>query len=68
MANEKLFKLRLAMHWTNSHSYVGGYPDVYVMAENIEEAKKKVYANYKEENKRVAGVIMEQEVKEPFIF
>jgi hypothetical protein len=68
MANEKLFKLRLEMHWTNSHSYVGGCPDVFVMAQNVEEAKKKVYANYKEVNKRVAGVIMEEEVKEPFIF
>ena len=65
MANEKLFKLRLPMHWTNS--YVGVYPDVYVMAENIEEAKKKVYANYKEENKKIAGIIMEQEVENPFI-
>jgi hypothetical protein len=68
MANEKLFKLRLAMHWTNSHSYVGGYPDVFVRAETMEEAKKKAYANYKEVNKRVANIIMEEEVKEPFIF
>lgn len=68
MGNDKLFKLRLETHWTNSHSYIGGYPDVYVMAKDIEEAKNKVYKNYKEENKRVAGVIMEHEVKEPFIF
>jgi len=65
----KSYKIRLKLHWTNSDSYIAGYPDVYVSAENEEEAKVKAIEKYilTEKNTKVAGVLSCSEISEQII-
>lgn len=65
----KSFKIRLKLHYTNSHSYIAGYPDVYVLAINKEEAEEKALI-FKDipDNTRIAGILNTQEIKEPIIY
>lgn len=69
----KLFKVRVTLHCTNvSHLHkrggysVGGYPDLFIIAENELRAREKAL-NYKEENAVAVRINFVEEVKEPLI-
>jgi hypothetical protein len=66
---EKLFHIRLQIHYTNSKSYNAGCEDAYVVAENEDMAfeNSERYFNWKFKetcaNKRVASLVFCSELK-----
>jgi len=63
----KLFKIRVNLHYTNSKSFVAGYPDIYVAAENEEQARKKAYSYKEGNNTKVDSIRFVEEITN-FIF
>lgn len=43
---EKLFDIRLQLHYTNSKSYIAGCEDVFVVGTDAEDAFKRAKANF----------------------
>ena len=66
---EKLFKIRVQMHYTNSHSYIAECIDAYVVAENKESAHRQatIYFNNKcrenKEHKTTGSIVFCEELK-----
>jgi len=62
---QKLFKVRLSMHPNHSNQQ-GWYPDIYVVAVDEAEARRKAYL-YKVPNFCIGGIRFVNEIKEPII-